>query len=357
MRGHPSAGALVSRRSLLTVSAAVAGLGSAGVAATAIGESRRNGVHQPGITDRPSPYLAIAGIDLQSRRHEDLVRVLRAWTGVAAALQGRGNGAAVVTFGIGAALFESPGLGLDGRRPTALRPLPEFAGDAIDHAASDGDLCVMVTGAGADAVHHGVRALQNATRPLTRLRWKQTGFRPQGAEADPRGLLGFRDGTANLETGDAAVAERELWVDDGPQWLHGGTYLVVRRIRLLLDTWDQVSVPAQEAMVGRRRESNRRIDGSMTSHTALASPRRNDGATLLRRPYSYDAGVDGNGLQDSGLVFLGFQRDPWRQFVPIQRRLSESDELNAFSQHVSSALFACPPAVTPGGFIAEELVS
>jgi deferrochelatase/peroxidase EfeB len=160
-----------------------------------------------------------------------------------------------------------------------------------------------------------------------------------------------------LDVSDEVVTSAHLWVSDGPEWMHGGTYLVVRRIRLLLDTWDRTELSQQEATLGRRRDTNARLDAGPTAHARLASPDSNGGATLLRRPYSYDAGVDPNGLMDAGLIFICFQRDPASQFVAIQRRLAADDALNAFSQHQASGLFACPPGCDKGSWIGEELFS
>lgn len=284
-------------------------------------------------------------------------RDTRAWTTAAADLSSRisDQERATFTFGFGSGIFQASWFGLVAERPDALDPLPAFRGDTLDPTASDGDLCVQVCAADADTAHHGVRAIVNAARPAVRLRWRQTGFRPPDGTADPRGLFGFRDGTTNLDVTDPRSTSRHLWVSDGPAWMDGGTYLVVRRIRLLLDTWDQVSVGDQETLVGRRRDSNLRLAENPSSHAQLVSAESNGGVRLLRRSYSYDAGVDGNGLQDSGLVFIAYQRDPRRQFVPLQRRLAAADGLNAFSQHLASGVYACPGGIPPGSFIGERL--
>ena len=66
---------------------------------------------------------------------------------------------------------------------------------------------------------------------------------------------------------------------------------------------------------------------------------------MLRRGYAFDA----------GLFFMAYQRDPRRQFVPVQRRLAEQDALTPYTKHVGSAVFAVPPGARPGGFVGEEL--
>lgn len=337
----------------------MAGLsGAAGARVPPVGARRAVGfvgTHQAGIVTPPPAFLSMAGFDLAVRTRDGLIQVLRTWTAVAAEVTARSTGALTVTCGLGPALFADDRLGLADRRPAPLVALPAFARDALDPAAGGGDLCVQACADSPTEAHDAVRAMLNAARPQLSLRWRQNGYRDADGTADPRGMFGFRDGTSNLDVRDDAATAARLWVGDGPSWMHGGTYLVVRRIRLLLDTWDRTDVAQQEAIIGRRRDTNERIAAGPTAHAGLASPERNGGATLLRRGYSYDAGVDPNGLMDAGLIFICFQRDPGRQFVPVQRRLSEQDALNAFIQHQASGLFACPPGCVNGSWIAEEL--
>lgn len=375
-------GASVSRRGLLTATVAGAAtvVGAAAaparldlVASPVFDRSPLHGDHQAGIATAPLPYLSLAGFDVVVRGRAALLRLLQTWTRVAEQLTGArpadppggpacgtgppGLGALTLTFGFGPSLFAGDRFGIAADRPPALAPLPRFAGDAIDPAASNGDLCVQACAGDPTTAHRAVRALLNAARPEVALRWRQSGFRPTDGTRDPHSLFGFRDGTVNLDVTDPGQAAEHLWVGEGPAWLRGGSYLVMRRIRLLLDTWDRMDRPAQEAMIGRERDSNRRLQNDAGTHAALARPRNNAGARLLRRSYSYDAGVDPNGLLDSGLIFLCFQRDPRRQFIPVQRQLAAHDPLNGFSQHLASGLFACPAGIRPGSYLGAELMS
>ena len=288
-RARPDHG--LSRRTVLT-GTAVAGAALAGGTAAAEASSGHRpspgalgfaGRHQAGVTDPPPPYLMLAAFDVLAADRAGLVSVLQAWTAAAAAL----TAAAPVTLtaGFGPSLWRADRFGLAGRRPAALAELPPFPGEALDPAMSGGDLCVQACADDPATAHHAVRALVNVARPHAVLRWRQTGYRPTGDGRDPRNLFGFRDGTANLDVDDPAATAAHLWVDDGPAWLHGGTYLVVRRIRLLLDTWDRTALAAQEAVIGRGRDTNRRLDPAPASaHARLAAPDANGGATVLRRP-------------------------------------------------------------------------
>jgi len=93
------------------------------------------------------------------------------------------------------------------------------------------------------------------------------------------------------------------------------------------------------------------------SHVRLAHPQFNKGAELLRRGYNFVDGSDGLGRLDAGLFFLAYQRDPRKQFIPIQNQLAKNDTMNEYIHHVGSGIFACPAGVTPGSYWGEKLFS
>jgi deferrochelatase/peroxidase EfeB len=178
------------------------------------------------------------------------------------------------------------------------------------------------------------------------VRWIQRGFlRRRPGELTTRDLFGFKDGSHNLRI-DAAF-ERHVWAGRGDRtWMRGGTYLVVRRIRLDLEAWRRLPRERQEQVIGRHKASGaplgRRHEFDPIPYAALPADshvRLAAEARMLRRSYSYD-----DGAGDAGLLFMAFMRDPARQYVPIQRRLAAGDALAPFARHVGSALFAVPPA-------------
>jgi deferrochelatase/peroxidase EfeB len=219
-----------------------------------------------------------------------------------------------------------------------------FPNDQPDPAQLHGDLVLQLCANNADTLHHAIRDIAKHTRGAMQLRWKMQGYnsppRPDGAS---RNLLGFKDGTANPVGADASSL---IWVDDPgkagePAWAAGGTYQVVRLIRMLVEFWDRVSIAEQENMFGRRRDSGAPLDGSVEtdvpdfgkdpdgkvipadSHIRLANPRDDKTANqrLVRRSYNYDAGIDANGNLACGHVFICFQQDVERQFEAVQTRL------------------------------------
>jgi len=249
-----------------------------------------------------------------------------------------------VTVSVGAGLFDHR-FGLAARRPRRLTTMPAFADDALDRSTCDGDLLLQICADSPDAVNRALRVLLRATRGALALRWRRDGFssppRPDGA---PRNLMGFKDGTAN-----AAVKGREdglVWTHAGagePAWVEGGSYHVVRLIRMLVEFWDRVSVREQNALIGRDRASGAPLTGTRetdppdytsgngsdaiagNAHIRLASDSGTaaaKGQQLLRRGYNYDAGIDTNGNLDNGLVFVTFNADLERQFATVQRRLA-----------------------------------
>jgi deferrochelatase/peroxidase EfeB len=191
-------------------------------------------------------------------------------------------------------------------------------------------------------------------------------------------LQGLKDGTNNLDAGGAGDMRRYVRVgDEEPQaWMRGGTYAVTRRIRMLIETWDRSSLGDQEATIGRAKISGaplgatrehdpvdlaaRRPGGDpeipLDAHIRLASHATNGGVRVLRRGYNYTDGMDpATGELDAGLFFICFQRDPHTQFAALQCRLGAGDALNEYSKHTSSAVFAVPAGVRPGGYVAQGL--
>jgi deferrochelatase/peroxidase EfeB len=295
-----------------------------------------------------------------------------------------------VTFGFGAGLFENEGkdrYGLAEHRPEALVDLPHFAGDELVPEHTGGDLSVQACADDAQVAFHAVRQLVRLAEDVAQVRWVQTGFIPGfGGKETPRNLMGFRDGTNNPSIADPGAMGKLVWVgNEGPDWMRGGSYLVARRIRIALEHWDRMQVAFQEQTVGRHKYSGAPLGGKSefdpldldatdkdgnpvipeNAHARLAAAASNDGAQILRRPYSYNDGVNftaerwppwRQGLEyDAGLFFLAYQRDPRTGFIKIFDRMAKLDMMNQFVTHVGGGLFACPRGPAPGEFIGQSL--
>ncbi|MFF2330299.1 MULTISPECIES: iron uptake transporter deferrochelatase/peroxidase subunit [unclassified Streptomyces] len=347
-----------------------------------------HGAHQAGIATAVQDRLHFAAFDVTTEDRAELVALLKEWTRAAERMTAGhavGDGAyggpaeappddtgealglkpsrLTLTLGFGPSLFARDRFGLEDRRPEALVDLPKFPGDNLEPARSGGDLCVQACADDPQVAVHAIRNLARIGMGRAAVRWSQLGFGKTSSTTPdaqtPRNMMGFKDGTRNVSGTDTAALDQHVWVGgkDGAGWMTGGSYLVARRIRMHIETWDRAPLQEQEdvfgrdkgegAPVGKSRERDEPFLKAMlpTAHVRLAHPDSNGGATILRRGYSFTDGTDGLGRLDAGLFFLAYQRDTREAFIPLQRRLAAHDALNAYIQHVGSAHFAVPPGV------------
>ncbi len=295
-----------------------------------------------------------------------------------------------LTFGFGAGLFIKDGkdrYGLAKRRPEALVDLPRFVGDQLVEAHTAGDLSVQACADDPQVAFHAVRQLARIAGDRAQLRWAQTGFMPgYQVKRTPRNLMGFKDGTNNVPVTDPAAMAKFIWVgEEGPDWMRGGSYLVARRIRIALEHWDRSKIAFQEQTIGRHKQSGAPLGGKgefeplnlgatdkdgnpvipENAHVRLAAAASNGGAQILRRPYSYNDGVDftaerwppwRQGMEyDAGLFFVCYQRDPRTGFIRIFEPMAKLDMMNQFVTHVGGGLFACPGGAAEGEYIGQRL--
>ncbi|WP_344444074.1 Dyp-type peroxidase, partial [Kitasatospora nipponensis] len=343
-----------------------------------------HGPQQAGILQPQQARVQLVAFDLvPGAGRAELRALLQRWSraGENQIALDAGPSSLTVTFGFGATLFERADLAA--RRPPALVALPAFPEDAIDPSRSEGDLLVQIGADDALVVFHALRVLQRQALGTATVRWQMTGFaRTPGATAGPRtgrNLMGQVDGTNNPRPTDPDFAARILAT--GPDWLSGGSYLVLRRIRMLLDNWENLPTDRQERVIGRRKSDGAPLSGGVEgtavdltrqnpdgtlaipadAHIRVAAPAANAGAAMLRRGFSYADGVRPDGAPDAGLLFLAFQADPARGFVPVQRALARADGLSRFLRHEASGLYAVPPGVTAeagarGGYVGQALL-
>lgn len=346
-----------------------------------------HGEHQAGIDTAAQAHGFFVALDLHDDvDRADLTRMMRILTDDAARLTQGAPALAdsepelaasparlTVTFGFGPRFVERAG----GSRPDWLGPLPELGVDRLEPGLGDGDLLLQIAADDPLTVAHASRMLLKDTRSFTSVRWTQQGFRRAHGTVAPgttmRNLFGQVDGTTNPAPGTADF-DGVVWATDG--WLAGGTGMVVRRIQMNLDKWDELDRGGREQSVGRYLSSGAPLTGTdefdepdFEATTAIGFPvipefshlRRarseNPDERIFRRAYNYDDGGAGAQVSDAGLIFVSFQADVDRQFVPIQRRLDQLDLLNEWTVPIGSAVFAIPPGCREGGFIGESLLT
>ena len=374
------------------------------------------GDHQAGVLTPAQAHTYFAAFDLSTPKREDVITLLRRWTDGAGRLtQGQpiepvalkptsydasdtpppapdaGDAAGLpparltLTFGFGPGLFTKDGqdrYGLAGLRPAAFADLPKFNGDQLIPAVTGGDLSVQACADDPQVAFHAIRSLALMADGIAEIRWAQTGFQSSPPDrGTPRNLLGFKDGTQRPVSVDKAV-----WVGaEGPEWMRGGSYLVVRRIRMALEHWDRTPVSFQEQTIGRHKQSGAPLglkdefaalgldrndaDGNPIiqehAHVRMANAANIGAADILRRGYSYNNGLSftaerwppwRQGMEfDAGLLFLCYQTDIRAGFIKTFEDMAKFDMLNQFTTHVGGGSFAIPPGVKQGRYLGQSL--
>ena len=356
--------------------------------------------HQGGIATEPqrhSVFMAFRLADGASAK--SLQTLLARWSAAAAVLQqgkpvgsvqpdsavapptdtgevfGLSPASLTVTIGLGPSVFGER-LGLAARKPAVFTELPALNGDTLDPRYVGGDLSVTACADDPQVCYHAVRNLARLGRSIVSPSWAVLGFGRASAgpgQTTPRNLLGFKDGTRNITTDDQY--SQFVWIENGDQpWLDGGSYQVVRKIRMLLETWDTDRVGNQQNIFGRHKQEGSPLTGTAEtdtpdftatdtkgnpvidplSHVALAARENNGGLMIRRRSYNYTDGLRPDGELDAGLLFMSYQNDP-RHFIALQNRLGGHDLLNEYIRHIGSAIFVVPPAPEEGHYVGQAM--
>ena len=240
-------------------------------------------------------HLHFAAFDMMARTDRDeLIRLLQDWSYAAArmtqGLEVSASGAIggtpeappddtgealdlpasglTVTIGFGPTLFERDGVdrfGIAAQRPPSWSACPRSSATP-SIPRSHGDLCVQACADDPQVAVHAIRNLSRIAFGRARIRWSQMGFgrtsKTTATQQTPRNLMGFKDGTNNILVEDARPSTSTSGSrHDAPAWLAGGTYLVARKIEMLIEAWDRVRLSEQETIIGRNKGDGAPLSG------------------------------------------------------------------------------------------------
>jgi len=346
---------------------------------------------QSGITTPIQRQVYFAVLDLATEDLDTIRGIFKSWTTYIARMMqgelveayksntmlpptdtgeavGMGTERLTITVGVSPSFLEK--LNLTGKKLPELEELPKFARDQLQEDFTGGDICIQACAEDAQVAFHAVRNLLRKGREHLTLKWSQTGYAAITSQGStPRNLFGFKDGTANVTSQDDF--DRVIWCDQD-NWMKNGTYLIVRRVQMHLETWDRTSLKEQENTFGRHRDSGAPL-GAVDEFDPVDLELKDDkgnlvipedchvrlakevGEEIYRRAFSYANGIDPRtGQFDAGLLFISFQKDP-QQFIKVQKNLGTKDKLNEYITHVGSGLFAILPGVEEGGYLGQSL--
>jgi deferrochelatase/peroxidase EfeB len=369
------------------------------------------GAHQAGVvTPQPAAAL-VAAFDVLADDRAGLERLLRTLTARIAFLTSGGPAPVLdprlppaesgllgpqiypdnltMTVAVGASLFDNR-FGLGKAKPRHLVTMTQFPNDALDPKLCHGDLMLQLCSNTAETNIHALRDVIKNLPDLMALRWKLDGFLPphtikRAGKDTVRNLLGFKDGTANLDARDGALMDRVVWVQGGPgsaggdepAWTAGGTYQVVRVIRNLVERWDRTPLSEQQRIIGRAKPSGAPLGRTdehdipgyaddpegkripLDAHIRLANPRTQatDTSRILRRGYNFSRAVTAAGQLDMGLLFVCFQSNLSAGFLAIQQRLN-GEPLEEYIKPVGGGYFFVLPGVpdATNAFLGQRLL-
>ena len=397
---------MISRRGFLSATAIAGVSTAAGASLGAVGASYASnvaaetatadrselfrGAHQSGIETKMQAVTNFIAFDLRSDTNradarrwmslitDDIERLSKGQPVLADPAPELAVGAARLTATVGFGLGFFQKLGLESQIPTGFINLPSFKMDKLEDRYSGGDVLIHVSADDPIVLANASRALIRDSLPFATVRWMQNGFThspgmvPSGVSH--RNLMGQVDGTENPKFGSQDFKDL-VWIDSGPEWIRGGTLLVLRRIAMQLDTWDQLGTPEKEEVIGRNLSNGAPLTGVNENdvpdlnarypnglkvipdfaHIRRAAPNK-PGERIFRRPFSYHEGVSSNGSPDVGLLWTAYQKNIETQYLPIQRRLEQLDLLNEWTVPIGSATFAIPKGVMQGETLAEALL-
>jgi deferrochelatase/peroxidase EfeB len=297
-----------------------------------------------------------------------------------------------ITLGLGKPACDKLGVAQN-EQPQDLIPIPwDKLGDQSSDGSrtvvnpTNGDFVLQVCSDSVYVAEHVVRRVEHELASVVRLVWSAPGSQRHTSRAgrtnrqEGRALIGFLDGTSNLNPRDIDADRHLVFVDpeqmgdmpprvpptdpsqpppygqptppvfpddlrepphQEPNWAKNGSYVVVRVSKVDMSDWDRESLGSQEHTIGRWKVSGSALDHAddptqppaeptfadadrsitpLNAHIRKANPRGpNDGLRrIFRRGYPLVTPTPDQGVT-RGLVFIGFARTISSQFEFITR--------------------------------------
>lgn len=365
---------------------------------------------QPGITEHPREHLVLAALNFQGSDSvgchaamEALRSVIReelaghpsdqsVETGELGYVPDHDDYMLLVTLAISTSGYDRLGASPE-RRPVDLQPIPADVLDPSGQSqgaeiAGEGDVLLHITSDDIYVVEHVLRRVEHELPTHFSVLWAQTGAqryntRQSDARKESRALIGFLDGTANLNMKDEA--DRALVFIDHtrtgypplptpdqyagatfptlrpppaqpePIELNGGSYLALEVMLTNTTAWDQQPTANQEAIVGRQKVSGEPVAAvDPKSHVQKSNPHRpgtdDELRRMLRRGYSLIRPV-GSTL-GRGLIFIAFARSLSTQAEFVRRAWINNPNFPTQGAGLDALLFGgwVNPRLVVGGY-------
>ena len=148
-------------------------------------------------------------------------------------------------------------------------------------------MCIQACSDDPLVAFHAVRNLARLGLGVVDYNWMELGFGKTSststAQATPRNLLGFKDGTRNIKSQQTDLLDDYVWVgnDSDQAWMRGGSYLISRRIQIFIENWDRDYLEDQQNVIGRVKVTGAPLSGGEEFTTPHFAQKNDQGQLVI----------------------------------------------------------------------------
>lgn len=227
-------------------------------------------------------------------------------------------------------------------RPAALHPFREIGAGERVAVSTPGDILLHIRAEAMDACFELATLLVAALGSAATVVDEVHGFR----YFDRRAIIGFVDGTENPQ---GFELPGYTLIGDEDEAFAGGSYVLVQKYLHNMTAWNELTVEAQERIIGRTKLSDIELDDAVKpscSHSSLTTLEENGEEVKILRD-NMPFGRPGAG--EFGTYFIGYARSPrpveqMLENMFVGRPAGNYDRLLDFSTAVTGGLFFVPSA-------------